>query len=170
MMGNIMRAIVDTNVIVVANGNRSPQASLDCVRQCILKLQGLQSTGKIIIDDNWHILREYGRQLKPCPRDQPPVGDAFYKWVLTNRTNPARCEQHPITPHDERGFCEFPADSALANFDRSDRKFAALASVAKAPVWIAVERGWRVHQAALQAQGLEIEFICTDIVSKHHDH
>jgi hypothetical protein len=55
------------------------------------------------------------------------VGDAFLKWVLTNRTNPKHCEQVRITQIAENDFAEFPRSQSLVGFDPSDRKFVAVA-------------------------------------------
>jgi len=149
-----MKLIVDTNVAVVANGRRqSPQASPSCVLTCVGRLRDLQLRHTLVLDDGWRILREYLRELSSI--GQPGVGDAFLKWVLTNQTNPRRCEQVHITPRDatqpDGEFCEFPADPALDGFDLSDRKFVAVA-VAHAehpPILNAVDTDWWPCCAAL---------------------
>lgn len=156
-----MRAIVDTNVMVVANRQAS-QASLDCVEHCIVRLRALETTGKIVLDDDWHILGEYLDELSSA--GQPGVGDAFFKWILRNRTNPERCEYHHITPIYESttsgepvSFEEFPDDPALNNFDRQDRKMAALAIISGAPIWNAVDADWWNHRIALQQHGIDAD-------------
>lgn len=161
-----MRAIVDTDVMVVAN-RRAPQASLTCVEHCLVRLHSLEHTGKIVLDDNWHLLGEYLDELSST--GQPGVGDAFLKWILTNRTNPERCEYHHITPVYESttasepvSFEEFPDAPSLADFDRDDRKMAALAIVSGAPVWNAVDSDWWNYRIPLQQHGIDVDFVCPD--------
>jgi hypothetical protein len=133
--------IVDTNVPVVAN-RKTAQASPTCVASCIRTIQEVRSHRILVIDDAWRILREYIANLRST--GQPGVGDAFLKWVLTNRDNPLHCTQIPLTPApapaEDTDFAEFPDDERLAAFDRSDRKFAALARehAAHPPIYNAV--------------------------------
>ena len=159
-----MRAIVDTNVMIVANG-KAPQASLSCQEECANKLLALQREGKIVLDDAWHILEEYGKNLQSS--GQPGLGDAFYRWVLQNNSNPQRCERYSITTDTKRdgNFLEFPSDARLNAFDPSDRKFVALAAVSSAPIWEAVDSDYWDHQAALQENKIVVEFLCPDYFS-----
>lgn len=162
-----MKVIVDTNVAVVANGRqRAPQASPACVLTCVGRLRDLQLHHTLVLDDGWRILREYLRELSPA--GQPGVGDAFLKWVLTNRANPARCEQVRITPRDaaqpDGELREFPADPILAGFDPSDRKFVAvaLAHPDRPPILNAVDTDWWPYCAALAGHGVRVDFLCPD--------
>ena len=71
-----MKCIVDTNVAIVANQRDDAPASPDCVRRCITLLNEFQRDQRPLeIDDGWHILREYQRNLRST--GQPDVGDAF---------------------------------------------------------------------------------------------
>jgi hypothetical protein len=79
---------------------------------------------KLVLDDMWRIIGEYMQNLRRS--GEPGVGDAFLRWVLTNKDNPQRCDLVTITPV-ENDFREFPADAALSDFDPSDRKFIAVA-------------------------------------------
>lgn len=156
-----MKVVVDTNVAVVASA-RASQASPERVRACVRFLSDLLDDGVLVLDSGWHILREYMRDLRSS--GQPGVGDAFLKWALTNRTNPERCESVPISPSASRGFEEFPADADLAGFDRSDRKFVAVAVAhpQHPPVANAVDSDWWHHQAALEGNGVRIIQLCPD--------
>ena len=63
-----MTVVVDTNVVVVANG-KSQQASASCVTTCIERLQQIiVGEMKLVLDDNWRILGEYIQKsaLKRC--------------------------------------------------------------------------------------------------------
>ena len=57
-----MICVVDTNVPVVANG-KSEQASPECVMTCARRIQEIQTSGKLILDNNWRILKEYQNNL-----------------------------------------------------------------------------------------------------------
>jgi len=52
-----MKSVVDTNVPVVANG-RSKQASPECVKTCVARLERLTQKGHLVLDDKWLILKE----------------------------------------------------------------------------------------------------------------
>ncbi len=156
-----MRRIVDTNVLIAANG-QAEQASPNCVISCVDAIQQLTSGGQVVVDDNWLILREYGRRLHSS--GQPGVGDAFYKWILTNQGNPNRCELVHITPinDSQTSFKEFPTDSRLNSFDPADRKFIAtsLAHSSHPPICQALDRKWHQYEDVLLEHGVEIDFLC----------
>ena len=156
-----MTIVVDTNVVVVANG-KSQQASAGCVLTCTEKLQQIM-TGelKLVLDDNWKILGEYMRNLYSGGAD---VGDRFLGWLLINKDR--QCDFVSITPIDqsENDFREFPTDPALEDFDPADRKFiaVALAHSEKPPILQAVDSEWWNYRDALHRNGVTIDFICED--------
>lgn len=163
-----MDVIVDTNVPITANGD-APQASTECKTKCIDWIEKIIQSHYILrLDDGWHILDEYERRLRS--EGQPGVGDRLLRWVLINRPNPARCRLVPITPLDGNGpspFAEFPSDPALAGFDPDDHKFVAvaLADQAKAPILNATDRDWWEYRIPLEANGVQIEFLCADAMT-----
>jgi hypothetical protein len=162
-----MKAIIDTNVPIVANGDAS-QTSPECALVCIQRLQEIMSNGQLVLDRQWQIVGEYMRRL--CSSGQPGIGDAFLKWVLINRANPQRCELVDITPVDpndpnETDFKEFPTgDPALEDFDPADRKFVAVACAhpEHPPVFQAADYKWWRFCEALAAHGVRVEFLCED--------
>lgn len=158
-----MRVVVDTNVPVVANG-KSVQASPECVQTCVTRLRELTQTGRLVLDNRWLILKEYKANLRSD--GQPGVGDAFLKWVLTNYSNPDRCELLPITPTDEEytDFVEFPRSPGLSRFHSHDRKFVAvaLAHPERPPILQAVDTLWWEMKAALEQAGVTVDFLCAD--------
>lgn len=169
-----MRVIVDTNVPVVANG-RTAHASPGCIVACVRKVSEVQSQHILVLDDNWQILREYMGNLRS--EGQPGVGDAFLRWVLTNRTNPARCEcvHLPVRARgtvgdsaDTEEFVAFPDDDDLDSFDRSDRKFVALclSHSERPPVLNAVDTDWWDHRDCLERHGVRVEFLCSDMMTR----
>lgn len=155
-----MIVVIDTNVPVVANG-RSEQASPDCVLACVQKLRRVTQRGRVVLDDQWRIVREYQANLRSS--GQPGVGDAFLKWILTNLANTKRCELVTITPiGNGMNFQEVPSDPALKNFDRSDRKFVAvaLAYSQHPPILQAIDIKWWDVKDSLHRNGVKVEFLC----------
>jgi hypothetical protein len=154
-----MYRIVDTNVLIVAN-NKAPQASPECVLSCAQYLNNPRKSDILVIDSDWLIIGEYRR--KNSDSGQPGVGDAFLKWVLTNRTNPKHCEQVHITQISENDFTEFPRSQSLAGFDPSDRKFVAVALThpQRPAIANAVDSDWRNFEEALAEHGIKVDFLC----------
>ncbi len=160
-----MELVVDTNVPVVANG-RSEQASPECVSKCTVRLSQflsqLMCKGKLVLDDGRRILKEYMANLRSA--GQPGPGDAFLKWVRTNYSNPERCNLVQITPKDssETDFEQFPPDTALADFDKTDRKFVAvaLAHHEKPAILQAVDTKWWEVKESLVEAGVTVDFLC----------
>ena len=160
-----MMVVVDTNVVVVANG-RSEQASSDCVDTCGEKLEEImQGEEKLVLDNGWIILREYMQHLRSNGAD---VGDRFLGWILVNKDE--RCDLVPITPVDgsENEFEEFPDDPALNDFDPDDRKFIAVAYAhpEKPPILQAVDSQWWDFRDAFRQNEVAVEFICEDDIQR----
>jgi hypothetical protein len=157
--------VVDTNVAVTANG-KSEQTSPECVLNCTKRLQQLidiESIERLTLDDQWIILKEYIRHLKP--EGQPGVGDAFLRWVLLNRTT-GRCELVKLTPYheDNMDFEEFPRDKRLKKFDRADRKWIAVsrAHSEHPPVLQATDMKWAKFVSTFAEHGVKVDFLCSE--------
>ena len=159
-----MKAIIDTNVLIAANGRDCPQVTPKCQLRTGQYLRDIKENGIIVIDNQWLILKEYRNKVNQT--GQPGIGDAFLKWVLTNQTNSQRCECIEIHPSDN-SFKEFPNDTQLEKFDPSDRKFVAVALAApnRPPIVNAVDSDWAEFYEALTIYGVSIEFLCCEIVS-----
>ena len=155
-----MRRVVDTNVAIVANGRpdrarggRRP--SIDCRLAAIDCLEALLNRGQIVVDQAGEIQAEYRRHLHPS--GQPGVGDQFYRAVINDA---ARIRRVRMQRRQDGSYAAFPDDPALATFDLSDRKFAAVARQARVPVANAVDGDWLDHRAALAARGIEVDCVC----------
>jgi len=120
----------------------------------------------VVLDDAWRIIREYRRHAESS--GEPGPGDAFVKHVLTNWSNPDRCELVRITVRgsDELDFEEFPDVEELRGFDPSDRKFVAVARAsALSPTIVhASDRGWTRHREALAANGVTTRHLCPETI------
>jgi len=65
---------------------------------------------------------------------------------------------------DPDDFEEFPGDPELAGFDRSDKKFAAVAVTSEndPDVLNAVDADWWHYRQPLERHGVRIRFLCPD--------
>ncbi|MCE2746286.1 MAG: hypothetical protein LW710_10340 [Burkholderiales bacterium] len=156
-----MRAVIDTNVLLVANGQHG-DVSPDCVIECVLRLQAIQNNGVVVIDDGFRILGEYQNKTNLSP--PTGVGDKFLKWLLRQAGNPARVEQVSLTETTENCFAEFPDANLEILFDAPDRKFAAVAHMHpnKPPILQAADCKWLDWWPALQLNGIRVEFVCPE--------
>lgn len=157
----MMRAIIDTNVLLVANGQHA-DVSTGCVLECVRRLQAMEKSGVTVIDDGYRILGEYRNRTSLNPTKG--VGDVFLKWLLRQSGNPARVEQIGLTELADNEFSEFPDAALQPIFDAPDRKFAAVANAHpnKPPVWQAADCKWLDWWPALHAKGVRVEFLCPD--------
>ena len=160
-------AVVDTNVILVAN-NAHAEASPECVLECVKRLQTLMATGTVAIDDAYRILSEY--QNKTSPRKGKGVGDLFVKWVLSKQADTKRIHQVELTEVKEHAFLEFPDADLEIKFDPPDRKFVAVAHAHpnKPPVWQAVDSKWLDWWPALKKHGVEVDFLCKEDACRYY--
>jgi hypothetical protein len=153
--------VVDTNVPLVAN--RKSDVSENGVLVCIKQLEQIIENGCIAIDDKWLILKEYMNKLSPS--GQPGIGDAFLKWVLTNKSNPKLCHCVSISYKNENSdFEEFPTHDGLAGFDISDKKFVAVsvAHIKHPPILQASDCKWWGWKDFLKECGVEVIFLCPE--------
>jgi hypothetical protein len=155
--------VMDTNVAVVANG-KAPQAGDPCVENCITTLIDVRDSHRVFLDEQGLILDEYRRRLSPS--GQPGPGDAFFKWLWDNQGHLDHCRQISITPIKGGNFEEFPDDPDLARFDPADRKFVAvaIASGEQPPILNASDTDWWAHRASLNRHGIEIRFLCPELM------
>ena len=150
-----MTFVVDTNVAIVANG-RETNADMRCQLTCVERLKNLTSREVVAIDDAGDIFEEYKQRLNFS--GMPGVGDAFLKHVFNHQYQTDRVQRVAVTPtaDDGRGFEELPANT----FDRSDRKFLAVAVVANAIVLNATDSDWSEHGTLMDTLGVNVNQLC----------
>lgn len=163
-----MTVVVDTNVILVANGQHR-DVSPECESACRRRLLAIRDGGRVAIDDAYEILLEY--QNKTSPHLEKRAGDVFVKWLLRNNANPLRCDQVQLVVDADRGFASFPEDERLKTFDNPDRMFVAVAKVhAEAPpILQAADSKWLDWAPALKDHGVHVEFLCTADIKRFDD-
>jgi hypothetical protein len=155
-----MTVVIDVNVFIAANGQAS-QVSDNEQLSCIEFLEQVRREGgRVSVDATDFIFEEYGRYCSH--KGMPGVGDAFFKWLFLNQGYPTVCERVSITPDDERVFTEFPNDTTLENFDKSDRKYIAVARAsAFSPAIVnATDSDWYHFEAVFAQHGIVIRQLC----------
>lgn len=153
--------VVDTNVAIVAN-ERETDVDACCRLACVEKLRSVVKCEVVSIDDQGAILMEYARHLSYA--GMPGVGDAFFKHVFNHQYQDDRVRRVAVTPSRDqgRGFEELPDNS----FDPSDRKFLAVAVVARAVVLNATDSDWAEQKALTDRLGVEVGQLCPHYASK----
>ena len=153
--------VVDTNVAIAANG-RHTHADASCQLTCVQRLKSVAENDVVAIDEAGSILEEYKRRLNFS--GMPGVGDKFFKHVFNYQYQDDRVRRVAVTPSDDdgRGFKELPENT----FDRSDRKFLAVAVVAKAVVLNATDSDWDEQAALMNALGVNVSQLCPQHASK----
>ena len=155
--------VVDTNVAIAANG-RGTHADRRCQLSCVERLRSVANGEVVAIDDKGVILGEYRKRLSLSGR--PGMGDAFLKHVFNYQYQDGRVQRVAVTPCDDerRGFEELPENS----FDRSDRKFLAVAVVARAVILNATDSDWDEHKALMDSLGIEVDQLCSQHASRRN--
>jgi hypothetical protein len=157
-MNGAALAVVDTNVGIAAN--LRAEVTRECALACIRTLRAISEGGHLLLDAEGRIFAEYIKHLSLA--GQPGTGDVFVRWVADNRYNADLCTLVPLHETEDGSFTEFPADDALRDFDKSDRKFVAVAATygEDAEVLVAVDRGWVRFEAALRAAAVVVRRLC----------
>ena len=166
--------IIDTNVLVVANGrSAAPQATQECVLRCQARLaEILRGFESVLLDDKKRIIQEYKNNLNQKGRGH---GDRFWLELMRRMYRREGTEEKvimvSITPLAGNGtdFEEFPNDdNSLKDFHKKDRKFVAV-SIAyqhayeqEAPILKAEDSGWEEFKTALADHGVRVDSICDD--------
>lgn len=164
-----LRCVVDTNVTTTANGANGGAAA-SCVAASAKALQAVMAKGHVFIDDGGRILAEYRAHLSA--KGEPGPGDAFLKWLLTHEWGGERVTHVPITEtaEDDEDFLELSDPPEGVVYDRSDRKFLAVAAAhpEHPPILQAFDSKWWGWRAALERDGVRIHFLCErEIADKH---
>jgi hypothetical protein len=161
------KCLVDTNVPKIANLATKPNPDSDvsdaCVLACIEAVEHVIKKRGLIIDAGDEIFDEYRQQLSM--KGQPGVGDGFMKWVHDNRWSLPDTHRVTITKNGD-SYDEFPTHDRLNDFDRSDRKFIAVANAhqGKPPILQATDSKWWGWRNALAEVGITVQFLCQEYV------
>jgi hypothetical protein len=164
-----LRCVVDTNVATTANA-LNVSAGAACMAASAKALQAVMKSGHVFVDDGRRIIDEHRANLSD--KGQPGPGDAFLRWLLTNEWNARRVTRVAITPRkgDAEDFVELPAPPDGVVYDRSDRKFLAVAAAHadRPPILQSFDSKWWGWTDALRAIGVSIHFLCEHEIAKKH--
>jgi len=155
-----MKWVVDSNVAIVANG-KANHASKQCELRCVEFLEAAVSDKLkyiVCLDLHGKIVDEYRSYLSYS--GQPGTGDIFFKFLHDNMYGDKRVKLVSITPIDDetRGFDELPVNT----LDPSDRKFLAVARVAKAKIVNATDSDWHEQHALTKSLHVAVEQLCPE--------
>ncbi|MCY4303307.1 MAG: hypothetical protein OXC62_00735 [Aestuariivita sp.] len=173
------KCLVDTNVPITADSrlalhnNENDDVSQDCIDACVKVIDHIIKKGGLVIDDGPEILDEYWKNLNRLPGKEVQHGLAmkFLKWVndhqgIGNKVTRVKIHRH----NDTDTYEEFPVHDGLKKFDRSDRKFVAVAnaypSAHKPPIFQARDSKWWGWKDALDESGIKVHFLCPDYVKE----
>ena len=148
--------VVDTNVAIAANGGKNAEGDIQCHLSCAEKLESVVKQDTVAIDATNLIMEEYGKELSHA--GGPGIGHAFFKHVFNFQYQGGRVRRVDVTlsDDDEKRFEELPKNT----FDRDDRKFLAVALVAKAVVLNATDGDWSQSAAFIEELGVQVEQLC----------
>jgi hypothetical protein len=161
------KCLVDTNVPKTANLATHPDPFSDvsetCVLACIEAVEHVIKKRGLIIDAGDEIFDEYRQQVSM--KGQPGVGDRFMKWVHDNRWSLPASQRVTVTKNGD-SYDEFPVHGGLKDFDKSDRKFVAVANAHpdKPPILQATDSKWWGWKDSLAEVGIAVTFLCPEYV------
>lgn len=148
---------MDTNVAVVANEQNGDVVPA-CVDACKMFIATAREQHVLLIDEGDSIRLEYAQALQ---QSRPyGLGALFLQHIYQYQFDPTRVRRVAL-PVAAGVYVDFPSDPALAAFDLSDRKFAALSRRTGVPVTNATDSDWANDLAALNANGIVVDFLCT---------
>ena len=150
------RIVVDTNVLVVANGNNE-QADPECELACVEMLEGA-TKGKqvVLLDASDLIMDEYEGYCSYS--GESGVGDMFFKFLHDHQYSHNTVIRVLIqeTPDEDGGFANLPPN----DFDRDDRKFLAVAEAGDGRVVNATDSHWSEHADFISSICVQVLELC----------
>ncbi|MFC4589796.1 hypothetical protein [Sphaerisporangium corydalis] len=154
------RAVVDSNVLIVANG-KSSHSSTECVIAATEFLSYGEKNAVIVLDSSWLIFDEY---RKYCSfRGQPGAGDRFFLHLHQTQADPRRVQKVEIHQKEDGSFAEVP--DMLSGFDRSDHKFVAtvIADRRQSVIVNSSDSDWREAAEKLAKCEIEVIELCPNL-------
>lgn len=157
-----MRYAIDENVLIVANGDKTPQANDACRAKAIDWLVKIKESKITLLDTEGKVLAKYREYCDM--KGQPGTGDMFLRFLHENQANTQSVETISLQDDATREYIEFPDDEELSTFDRSDRIFVGLVigSDKAARVLNAVDSDYSHHATALSKHSVKVEELCPD--------
>ena len=150
------RAVVDTNVLVVANG-RDTHVEDSCQLRCVEELARLLREEVVCVDDKWLIMREYEKRTRQKGQARP--GTVFYKDVCRKMGDSKSVCLIPVDPRDAEGR-DFADPVLPPNNLKKDAKFLAVAVKARAAIVNAADSDWAEHRELTERLRVDVRQLC----------
>ncbi|MBQ8707344.1 MAG: hypothetical protein IJ523_04600 [Succinivibrionaceae bacterium] len=155
--------IIDTNVPLKA-ATVKPDDEIDrrCCLACLNFIKELMDSDDIVVlDRGKEILNEYRRNIDTSKEDS--VSSQFLMWLL-RRMLTGKVDLHEITKIGDNAYAEYPNSPQLEHFDRSDRKFVALANAhpQHPSIYNGSDTDWWDFREALEQVGIHVFFLCEE--------
>ncbi len=150
------RVVVDTNVLIVANGRDKTPADRACEISCIEAIEKAIAKQIVLLDQSGLIMEEY--ELYCSHAGQPGVGDVFFKFLHDREHSDMNVRRVSVkkTPDEEGGFANLPPN----DLDVNDRKFLAVAKASNGCVLNATDSDWREHAKFITSLGVPVRELC----------
>ena len=159
--------IIDTNLLIIANGDQSPQSSPECRENCLIALaQIMAHDHRIVIDggppDGSEILAEYRHKLHEAGSG---FGEIFLRWLFQNWSEELSVARVPISKRNG-SYEEFPEDKRLKEFDPADHKWIAVACAHHVyneiipEIIQAADFKWQQYVSVFQEHDVNVVFMC----------
>lgn len=151
------RVVIDTNVLIVANGKAS-HVGAECALAAIQFLEQVEESCVVVIDSLWHILEEYEKYCSY--KGQPGVGDRFFLHLHRTQADVRRVHKVDLHPDGRGSYDEIPVP--LRSFDPSDHKFVAtvIADERRSVIVNCADSDWREAEALLRQSDITVHEVC----------
>jgi hypothetical protein len=142
------KVIVDTNVLIAANG-KAPQVKQTGVEKCQIFVGSLFDDTIISIDSLNEIFGEYFSHLNRS--GQPGIGDVFVKYLWDHQYDTGVCEIVELEHDNKYIFTVFSDKEDLLHFDHGDLKFIAVffGSEQSPSIYNACDSDWEQNKQLL---------------------
>lgn len=152
--------VVDTNVLAVAEGMH-PEASPECVLNCVRHLKRIDSGVTLAVDVDDEILLEYLGTLRRAAT--PGLATKLVSRLYRLRwDDDGPCRRVAITRRAERPGVYEEVPHGLRDFDEDDQKFLAVAAAegGNPQVLQALDSKWYERSDDFRAAGIDVQFLC----------
>lgn len=127
-MRNSSRAIIDTNVLMLASGDveLADVARLKCANKCAEFIRDFieKPLNIVVVDNDWEIITEYRNNIATL-KNGGGLAEAFLQKIL-HAICTSSVELIPLDKIGEYNYSNYPNNIRLQTFDKDDRKFIAL--------------------------------------------
>ncbi len=155
------RAVVDTNVLVAANG-RDTHVEESCQLRCVEELarlarEELAREEVVCVDDRWLIMREYENRTRQTGQPRPRT--VFYKHLCKKMGDSKSVCLTPVDPRDAEGR-DFADPVLPPNNLKKDAKFLAVAVKASAAIVNAADSDWAEQRELTDRLRVDVRQLC----------